>query len=132
VDPRSDETVLVLRAEPQAATRARHAVISRAEALGAAERIRAAIAIAVTEAVSNVIVHAYRDEPAGGDLELAIRGDADTLEVEVRDSGAGLRPRDDSPGLGLGLGLMAELADVFEISGAERGGTRVRLCFELS
>ena len=122
----------MLRAEPQAATRARHAALSRAEALGAAERIRAAIAIAVTEAVANVIVHAYRDHPSGGDLEVAIRGDERTLEVEVRDRGVGLRPRDDSPGLGLGLGLMAELADVFEISSAEPFGTRVRLCFELS
>ena len=125
-----DETVLTLPADAASATRARHAAVALAEQLGATRDTRAGIAVAVTEAVANVVVHAYRDiAPAG--VELALRGDRDRLEVEIRDRGVGLLPRDDSPGLGLGLGLMAELADTFEVADVAGGGTCVRLRFAL-
>ena len=123
--------MLQLAAEPASAARARRAAVARAAQLGAAAETCAGVAIAVTEAVANVVVHAYRRGPAAG-VEVVLRGDARRLEVVVTDTGVGMGPRDDSPGLGLGLGLMAELADVFEVSKAHAGaGTRVRLCFVL-
>jgi anti-sigma regulatory factor (Ser/Thr protein kinase) len=125
----SDET-LQLAAEPASAARARRAAVTLAEGLGATTDTRASVAVAVTEAVANVVVHAYRNEHSGG-VEVVMRGDRTRLEVLVCDEGAGMRPRTDSPGLGLGLGLMAELADAFEVTEAAAGGTRVRLCFEL-
>jgi serine/threonine-protein kinase RsbW len=125
-----DGTVLRLAIEPEAAGRARRAAVALATELGAAPEARESIAVAVTEAVANVVVHAYR---LGGDgmVEVALRGDDDCLEVVVSDTGVGMRPRDDSPGLGLGLGLMAALADQFEVTPGEAGGTDVRLGFRL-
>jgi anti-sigma regulatory factor (Ser/Thr protein kinase) len=126
----SDGTVLRLTAEPQAAGRARRAAVTLARELGADPEARDSIAVAVTEAVANVVVHAYRDGP-DGQVEVTLRGDGDCMEVVVSDSGVGMRPRDDSPGLGLGLGLMAALADVFEVKPSRAGGTAVRLGFRL-
>jgi serine/threonine-protein kinase RsbW len=125
-----DGTVLRLAIEPEAAGRARRAAVALATELGAAPEARESVAVAVTEAVANVVVHAYR---LGGDgmVEVALRGDDDCLEVVVSDTGVGMRPRDDSPGLGLGLGLMAALADQFEVTPGEAGGTDVRLGFRL-
>jgi serine/threonine-protein kinase RsbW len=126
----SDDNVLRLAAQPESAALVRHAAVELAAELGAAAPTRAGVAVAVTEAVANVVVHAYRDGPLG-DVEVVLRGDGRRLEILVCDTGVGLRPRDDSPGLGLGLGLMAALADAFEVSQSAAGGTRVRLCFEL-
>jgi serine/threonine-protein kinase RsbW len=125
------ETVLRLPAEPTAATRARHAAVALAKKHGAGAAVCSAIAIAVTEAVANVVVHAYRDGRTGA-VEIVLRAGRRRLEAIVCDHGVGLLPRDDSPGLGLGLGLMAELADAFEVTPAQDGGTRVRLLFELA
>ena len=126
----TDGTVLRLEAEPAAASRARHAAVALAGRLGADAEARDSIAVAVTEAVANVIVHAYRDDRRG-QVEVALRGCGNCLEVVVTDAGVGMRPRDDSPGLGLGLGLMAALADVFEVTPSNAGGTAVRLGFRL-
>ena len=126
----SDGTVLRLEAEPEAASRARHAAVDLARRLGADPEARDSIAVAVTEAVANVVVHAYRDDHHG-EVEVALRGCEDCLEVVVSDAGVGMLPRDDSPGLGLGLGLMAALADVFEVTPSRTGGTAVRLAFRL-
>lgn len=125
-----DRKVLRLAAEPASATRARHAALALAEQLGASRDTRSGIAVAVTEAVANVVVHAYRGIAVSG-VEVALSGDPRGIDVEVRDRGIGLRPRDDSPGLGLGLGLMAELADAFEVADLAGGGTCVRLRFAL-
>jgi len=122
--------VLRLAADPASATRARHAAVALADELGASRDTRADIAVAVTEAVSNVVVHAYRGIAPSG-VEITLSGDDETLDVEIRDRGVGLRPRDDSPGLGLGLGLMAHLADSLEVADADGGGTCIRLRFVL-
>jgi serine/threonine-protein kinase RsbW len=126
----SDGTVLRLAAEPESASRARRAAVALACEFGADAEARDSIAVAVTEAVANVVVHAYRDGP-DGQVEVALRAHGDCMEVVVSDSGVGMRPRDDSPGLGLGLGLMAALADVFEVTPSNAGGTAVRLGFRL-
>ena len=86
-------TVLRLAAEPQAASRARRAAVALACELGADAEARDNIAVAVTEAVANVVVHTYRDGP-DGQVEVALRGDGDCLEVVVSDSGVGMHPRE--------------------------------------
>ena len=132
VGPRNDdETVLQLAAEPESAANARHAAVALAADLGARADTCSSVALAVTEAVANVVVHAYRNGP-GGRVDVVLRGDRRRLEILVSDTGVGLAAREDSPGLGLGMGLMAELADVFEVlDGGGPTGTRVRLCFVL-
>jgi serine/threonine-protein kinase RsbW len=69
----------------------------------------AAIALCMTEAISNVVVHAYRDsEPGPAILECAATDDG--ITITVSDEGSGLAPRVDTPGLGLGLPLIAQTA----------------------
>jgi serine/threonine-protein kinase RsbW/stage II sporulation protein AB (anti-sigma F factor) len=89
------------------------------------------IRLAVSEALSNAVVHAYRDRDTPGEMEVnACRCD-DTLEVIVRDGGSGMAPRNDSPGLGLGLPVIARMADRVEVHGVEGStGTEIRMCFE--
>ena len=71
-----DAVLLKERAEPAAVRVARDAVAQFAEREGAPDAVRAALALAVTEACANVVVHAYVDAHAPGQLELrALRED---------------------------------------------------------
>jgi len=89
-----------------------------------------AVALAVTEAITNAVVHAYVDESAPGPIEVVMqRLPDDGLEILVCDEGRGMQPRHDSPGLGLGLPLVATLAERFEVEARVGGGTRVLMAF---
>jgi anti-sigma regulatory factor (Ser/Thr protein kinase) len=90
-----------------------------------------AVALAVSEAVANVVVHAYRDRHPGaepGDVHVTVRVEADELLVAVVDKGVGMAARADSPGAGLGLAIIATLADRFEVQQLNTG-TRLLLGF---
>lgn len=88
------------------------------------------IRLAVTEACTNVVLHAY---PQGeeGPLEIRADIDADRLSVIVRDRGLGITPRADSPGLGLGLPLIASLTEAVELRRNEDDRTEVSMVFSL-
>ena len=118
-------------ARPECISPLRRAVVAFARQSGASNRQAEDIAVAVSEALSNAVVHAYagRDEP--GDVVVQARLQDHSLEVEVCDEGIGMLPRADSPGLGLGLGLMAHEASHCEIRSSPSGGTEVVLRFEL-
>jgi serine/threonine-protein kinase RsbW len=90
------------------------------------------IALAVTEATTNVVMHAYRDRPVPGSVVIEARRRNDHVSVLVRDHGTGLAPRMDSPGLGLGLGLIAQVSDATDVRAPESGGTEVVMRFNLS
>jgi serine/threonine-protein kinase RsbW len=108
--------------------RIRHEVKAHAREQGA--RDPDAIALAVTEAVTNAVLHAYLDAPEPGEVEVVVqRVREDRVEILVCDEGRGMRPRTDSPGLGLGLPLVATLAEHFEVQARDGGGTRVRMAF---
>ena len=98
---------------------------------GADELALLRIGLAVSEAATNAIIHAYRDRAAAGDVRVLVQQADDFLDVSIRDQGIGMSPRADSPGLGLGLGLMAHEANSFEIRTSTDGGTEVLLRFEL-
>jgi anti-sigma regulatory factor (Ser/Thr protein kinase) len=116
--------------QPASATAARHAAVEAARAAGAGPAVLRRVALAVTEAVANAILHAYDGARPG---EVALRGwqAPGRVILEVRDQGRGLAPRDDSPGLGLGLVLIRQAADDVRISSAADEGTAVRLEFAL-
>ena len=87
------------------------------------------IALAVSEACTNVVQHGYRDGDSG-----AFRIRAGSLEggvcVIVSDDGRGMLSGPAKPGLGLGLPLMAVLTDRLEIGAGEDGaGTVVCMHF---
>jgi anti-sigma regulatory factor (Ser/Thr protein kinase) len=123
--------VLVRRftARPEEIAAARHDVRDCVARNGAANPD--AIALAVTEAITNAVVHAYVDAPEPGEIEVIVQRlpDEGGLEILVCDEGLGMMPRTDSPGLGLGLPLVATLAERFEIEARTGGGTRVLMAF---
>jgi anti-sigma regulatory factor (Ser/Thr protein kinase) len=84
------------------------------------------VRLAVTEACTNVVRHAYPDEPGRLELTAAV-GPGGELTVIVSDDGPGFRPR--PPGTGLGLPLMAAVAHEFEIDRTRERGTQVRMSF---
>jgi serine/threonine-protein kinase RsbW len=118
---------LELPAVAESCPRARRAVRAALEPLGVDV---GAVDIAVSEAVANAVVHAYRDrDPADpGPVHVAVAVEADSAQVTVADQGCGLRPRPDSPGLGFGLALIATACDQLEIEQSDTG-TRVHMRF---
>src|SRR5258708_35774539 len=101
-------------AVPESVAPLRHAATALAERCGASSDVVSAITLAVSEACTNVVVHAYRDD-GPGTIELAAESENGSLWFRVIDDGDGLTPRPDSPGLGLGLPLIARVASPFEV-----------------
>jgi serine/threonine-protein kinase RsbW/stage II sporulation protein AB (anti-sigma F factor) len=127
-DPVSDaDAVLTLDARPENVAVLRQAAAAAAAAAGFPEERREDVTLAVGEACANVVTHAYPD--GHGTIALLIDADADGLVLTVRDWGAGIGPRPDSPGLGLGIPLIGALADRLELAGAGDAPTDVRMTF---
>jgi serine/threonine-protein kinase RsbW len=124
-----------LRSEPATADsvgRLRRAVADFAEAIGASVATCDAVRLTVSEALTNVVTHAYVGREPGPMLVEARLNGGGNLLVWVCDEGAGPIPRLDTPGLGLGLGLMAQLSDGFAIENRQPRGTIVSLRFSLA
>jgi serine/threonine-protein kinase RsbW len=104
----------------------RRAVAEVARRCGLSDNVVDAARLAASEAASNAVIHAYRESP--GDLQLRTRVQDGELHVVIADSGSGVAPRTDSPGMGLGLPIMAHVSERFEIvSGPD--GTEIHLAF---
>jgi len=89
------------------------------------------VRLAVSEAATNAVVHAYRGADDGGELTVRAFVGASELVVIVGDTGLGLAPRPDSPGLGLGLPLMASVTKRFQVVSDGRSGTEIHMAFAL-
>ncbi len=94
------------------------------------EQLLSDIKLAVTEACTNVVIHAYPDGEGPMEIDAAV-GDDRRLSIVVRDEGRGILPRADSPGLGLGLPLIATLAESLELGKGDDESTEVRMTFSL-
>ena len=81
---------------------------------GVPEPLLSNIRLAVSEAVTNAVIHAFRGRADGTVIASVTMDDPEWVEVRVTDDGSGMAPRDDSPGLGLGLPLIRHLTDQFE------------------
>ena len=102
------EVLLTMPARPEGVGVVRQALAGMADALDFDPTVLADMKMAVTEACTNVVVHAY-DEDAGM-LEVEMLADESTLTIVVRDWGTGIQPRPhrrEAPALGLGLPLIA-------------------------
>jgi len=110
----------------------RHAFGALGEAFAVDEETLSNIRLAVTEACTNVVVHAYPDDHEGPLEVAATLLSEDKLEVVVRDEGPGIGPRADSPGLGLGLPLIVSLTESVQLGRAADDRTEVRMTFPLS
>lgn len=121
---------LRLMAEPEALILIRRTVSGVAAAAGFGEEQIDDVRVAVNEACTNAIVHAYPDGP--GPIEIDTWLVDDRLMVRLRDHGTGIRPHldNDTAGLGLGLQMMAALASDVRVSASDEGGTEVSLRFD--
>jgi anti-sigma regulatory factor (Ser/Thr protein kinase) len=98
--------------------------------LGADPGTLSDVLLAVSEVVTNCVVHAYRGQP-GGEVAIEGRRNGTTLMLSVADDGSGMAPRHDSPGLGLGLPLVGRVASKVDITARDSGGTLVSMSFDL-
>lgn len=87
-----------LPAVPSAVGQMRRRAAAFASAAGASEEMAHAVATAVSETVTNAVIHAYAGREPGW-VSMSCRADGERLVVEVIDEGAGVAARNDSPAL---------------------------------
>ena len=117
-------------AVPEAVPLARRALTDVAVAAGAAGERLDEVRLAVSEALTNAVVHAYRGgEPGRFQVTAAVA--SGELWVLISDDGRGLHAWNDSRGLGIGLSLISGLSDDFAIVTRASGGTEVQMRFDL-
>jgi anti-sigma regulatory factor (Ser/Thr protein kinase) len=106
---------------------ARGAVVALAARSGASRAKLDAIRLAVSEAVTNAIVHGYDGDD--GTVRLTAGLASGELWVLVSDNGGGFQTASRAPGLGWGMPLIAHASDGFVIAERAYGGTEVRMTF---
>jgi anti-sigma regulatory factor (Ser/Thr protein kinase) len=109
---------------------ARRAITACAAAAGAGEDQLHAIELAVSEALTNVVLYAYPWRT--GEIHVTARVAGNELWVLIADNGCGLHAGRDTDGLGLGLALITQMTDGFSVIGRSSGGTELRLRFALT
>src|SRR5215217_6160700 len=88
VETNAPDLELTLPARPENVAVARHAIGGFADVLDVPDQTLADVKLAVTEACTNVVVHAY---PNGeGPMEIAAMLRDDRLQISVRDEGRGM------------------------------------------
>lgn len=87
------------------------------------------VKLAVSEAVTNAVRHAYEDELGIVRLTAALAGGE--LWVLVGDEGHGMEIATSRPGLGVGLALISQLCDHVTIAHRASGGVELRMRFDL-
>jgi anti-sigma regulatory factor (Ser/Thr protein kinase) len=118
-----------LPAEPSAVSQLRHRAAEFASTAGASDEVTQAIALAVSETVTNAVVHAYDDEDRG-QVRVRCHVDGERFIVEVADDGAGIGSGHARPGIGHGLAMVGALAQTLNIApGPDGSGTAVTMAF---
>ena len=119
---------LTLPARPENVSVIRHVLGAFAEALRLPDELIEDLRLAVTEACTNVVRHAY---PVNfpGPVEISIEPSEERVSVVVADHGRGIGTSSDTNGPGLGLPLIAAIADEVELQPVPGGGSRVAMTF---
>ena len=125
--------MIELQAVPERVPSARGAITRLCEDLEIEEDLAGQIRLAVTEACTNCVLHAYADESrTDGTFALEARVEDDDLLVVVRDAGTGITAvRSARAGLGFGLRLMRQAASSMDVVSRPGGGTSVAMRFPL-
>jgi anti-sigma regulatory factor (Ser/Thr protein kinase) len=119
----------VMDATPSAVTQLRRRAAEFVSAAGASEEVAQAVALAVSETVTNVVVHAYQRQGHGW-VRVSCDAADERFVVEVVDEGAGMWLRHDSPGIGHGLAMVGAVAHALSIApGPDGRGTTVTMSF---
>ena len=116
------EFKLSLPARSENLGRVRRAVSDFAASLGLDQQAIGDLRLAVNEACSNVVRHAYDQDDAGA-MKVEARPIGGYLVVIVRDNGRGLSRASSDPGTGLGLRVASAVSNSFEVRLAFRLGT---------
>jgi serine/threonine-protein kinase RsbW len=128
---------LTIPAKPEYITLGRLALtgIARARAGGVSAEVLGDLKLALTEACTNSVRHAYAD--GGGVVEILYELYPDRLEVIVADEGEGFtrvaatNDVDELSEGGLGIAIIEALADELDIAPREQGGARLRFVKKL-
>jgi serine/threonine-protein kinase RsbW len=126
---------LTIPAKPEYITLGRLALTALSRVRPVSDETLSDLKVALTEACTNSVRHAYRNGRRGH-VEILYELEPDRLAIEVVDDGSGIE-LDDIPDLegdnideltegGLGIALIKALADEVEISDREGGGSRLR------
>jgi anti-sigma regulatory factor (Ser/Thr protein kinase) len=118
-----------LPACPQSIGPLRRAVVQFASGCGASDRQCEDIAVAVSEAMNNVVEHAYVGRETPGIVAVEASGHGSVLVVVVCDEGIGIRARD-IRGVGIGLQLIFRLTERVEFVDT-MAGARVSMTFRI-
>ncbi|WCB92509.1 Serine-protein kinase RsbW [Baekduia alba] len=119
----------LVSATPEQISVLRTEVTAYAQRVGIADGRLPDVRLAVSEAATNAVLHAYRDRDPGHIRVDAHVQDDGHLRIVVEDDGFGPLPRPDSPGLGLGLPTIASVADAVELSAGSAAGARLSMLF---
>jgi serine/threonine-protein kinase RsbW len=126
---------LVIPAKPEYITLCRLALTGLARLRPLPEEVLADLKLAITEAASNSVRHAYGDDNGNGYVDVCFELQADRVAIEVADNGSGFDPEAEAAAAddalsegGLGIAIIRAIADEFEI-GARSDGTGSRLRF---
>jgi serine/threonine-protein kinase RsbW len=131
---RASEIRLTIPAKPEFITLGRLALtgIARMRAEPISQEVLGDLKLALTEACTNSVKHAYQ-EGGEGTVDILYELEPDRLAVEVGDAGGGFEPEASGEGNGdelseggLGIAIIRALADEVEIAEREGGGSRLR------
>lgn len=104
----------------------RHEMAGLAEECGMDADAIADVQLAVTEAATNAVIHAYAE--AEGELSVTAAMEDGALAIVIGDTGPGLDGGRDSPGMGVGLAVIATVVERLKIV-SRPGGTEVHMAF---
>jgi anti-sigma regulatory factor (Ser/Thr protein kinase) len=124
-----DNLIQSYPAIPTSVPVARRELTEYAVRAGASSEQLEAVRLAASEALTNVVVHAYRGYAGRIYVNADLAGDE--LWICIGDDGCGLQSNYESPGLGVGLALIAQASDGLTIMNRGSGGTEVRMRFRL-
>lgn len=123
---------LTFPARPEFIALARLALTGLARTRGLSQELVADLKLALTEACSNSVRHAY-DAGRLGTVAILYQLSSDRIIIEVDDDGSGFDPktiRRAQEGLdegGLGIAIIRAVTDDLEIGARPEGGSRLRL-----
>ena len=119
---------LSLPAVPTSVRETRAEITAVLVELGVDERVRDDIRLCISEAVTNVVRHAYPLKP--GMVQVVLEQVGPRIDVTVTDSGSGIGGKREPSELGgYGLEIMKQLTSQFDVRSTPEAGTTISMSF---